>query len=162
MLTLRLQEQQQQQQPSVLKPSNSVAADPERTSQCLPALACLSFFFFVPSARRFSTGESPAASLGVDEEEEGGWRSVASVSCVLGLADVVGRHVAPAALCLAQPPLAVAVHVLELQDPQLLVGGDAQLVGTAGVEGVKGVVNLAGEAERANTLGPFGSTLVSK
>lgn len=104
-------------------------------------------------------------SLGVEEEEEveeerggsGGGRrrrSVASISCVLGLADVVGRHVAPAAFCLAQPPLAVAVHVLELQDPQLLVGGDAQLVGTAGVEGVESVVNLEGGARTEHVRAP--------
>lgn len=70
-------------------------------------------------------------------------------SCVLGFADVVGGHVASAAFCLPQPPLAVAVHVLELQNPQPLVGCDAQFVGAAGAEGVEGVVNLGG-GKKAN------------
>lgn len=89
-------------------------------------------------------------------EVEAGWGRGGSSppsSCVLGLADVVGRHVAPAAFRLAQPPLAVAVHVVELQDPQLLVGGDAQLVGTAGVEGVEGVVNLEERGEEGRKEG---------
>lgn len=63
-------------------------------------------------------------------------------SCVFGFADVVGGHVAPPACRLAQPPFAVAVHVLELQYPQPLVGRDAQFIGTAGVEGVESVEKL--------------------
>ena len=72
-------------------------------------------------------------------------------SCVLGLADVVGGHVAALALRLAQPPLAVAVHVLELQDAHALVGRDAELVGAARAEGVEGVVDLH-EREREEIL----------
>lgn len=92
-------------------------------------LVCF-FFFFVPSARRVSIHSGPRTK---------------TRSCVLGFADVVGRHVASATFRLPQPPLAVAVHVLELQNPQPLVGCDAQFIGAAGVEGVEGVVNLGGE-----------------
>lgn len=66
-----------------------------------------------------------------------------SRSCVLGLADVVGRHVSSSSsVGFPQPPFAVSVQVLELQDAQPLVSGDAHLVSAAGVEGVQRVVNL--------------------
>lgn len=79
-----------------------------------------------------------------------------AASCVLGLADVVGGHVALAASGLAQPPLAVAVLVLELQDAQPLVGRDAQLVGTAGVEGVQGVVDLRANGQITQLVSQIG------
>lgn len=67
-------------------------------------------------------------------------------SCVLRFTDVAGRHVSPPApVCLPQPPLAVAVQVLELEDPQPLVGGDAHLVGTTSLERVQGIINLWGQ-----------------
>lgn len=63
-------------------------------------------------------------------------------SGVLGLADVVGGHVATVTPGFAEPPLVIARHVVELQNADALVGRDAQLVGTAGTEGVEGVVDL--------------------
>jgi len=63
-------------------------------------------------------------------------------SSVFRLADVVGWYVTAATAHLPQPPFAVAVHVLELQDADALVGRDGQLVGAARAEGIEGVVDL--------------------
>lgn len=72
----------------------------------------------------------------------GGTFPQGNFSGVLRLANIVGGDVASPAPRLTEPPLAVAVHVLELQDADTLIGRDAQLVSTAGSEWVDGIVNL--------------------
>lgn len=74
-------------------------------------------------------------------------------SCVLRFANVVGWDVTPPSSCLPQPPLLVAIHVLELKDSDPLIGWNAELICTPRTEGVKSVIYLGGENKiwRINT-----------
>lgn len=70
-------------------------------------------------------------------------------SGVLGLADVIGWHVAFLPVELGQPPLCVPCDVSELQDLESLIGGHTQLIRVSCGKTIHSKVDLgSGERKR--------------